>query len=304
MANSYRRRRAQTGTTAIPFLITILISMIVFGSVAYYVYGKIRQRNIELKPMKSATTSISEEDINEILFVLRPSLENRQPAVMLFRFDPVRKAEYCVGVPLDLTLTYEGREETVLECLNNRGVNNLKTALGTTLDQQIDRYIQMDSNGFQQIVQRIGNVSYLVTIRDTGLRAADTSQLLDGNQFETLLTSTHYYDEAERSSVIGFSVAALLNQCDGKRIAQNLDGIFTAVINSVTTDVTQMDYSDRRHAISFVFENAQAPAHGMSVVCDNVNGKQYVNEYFIDNLKRQFSQIAAEGEGSESEAAE
>ena len=110
MTNSYRRRKKKTGSTAIPFHITILISMIVLGSVAYYFYGKIKNKNVTLEPMKSSVTSISENDINEILFVLKPSIEGRLPAVMLFRFDPIRKQEYCVGIPLDLTMKYESRE--------------------------------------------------------------------------------------------------------------------------------------------------------------------------------------------------
>lgn len=268
--------------------------MIVLGSIAYYFYGRIKHKNVNLQPMKSAVNSISEDDINEILFVLKPTVENRKPAVMLFRFDPIRKQEYCVGIPLDLTMKYDGREETVEQCLENRGINNLKDALGITLDQKIDRYLQMDSTGFYQLVGLIGNVSYLVSIQDAGLHKSDTSEMLDSSQFETLLTSTHYFDEAERSSVIGLSVAALLNQCDGVRIADNLDGYFSAIINKVTTNITNMDYSTHSHAIKFVFGNAQAPARGMSVVCDTVNGKQYVNEYFIETMKRSFSQLTTD----------
>jgi anionic cell wall polymer biosynthesis LytR-Cps2A-Psr (LCP) family protein len=297
MANSYRRRKPKTGSTAIPFLITILISMIVLGSIAYYFYGKIKNKNVVLQPMKSAVTSISENDINEILFVLKPTAENRRPAVMLLRFDPIRKQEYCVGIPLSLTMKYDGREETVEQCLENRGISNLKDALGATLDQKIDRYLQMDSAGFYQLVGLIGNVNYLVSIQDVGLHQSDTSQLLDSSQYETLLTSKNYYSEEERASVIGLSVAALLNQCDGQRIANNLDGYFSAIINKVTTNITNMDYSNHCHAIKFVFGNAQAPARGMSVVCDPpVNGKQYVNEYFIESMKRSFSQITTEQE--------
>lgn len=293
MTNSYRRRRKKTGTTAIPFLITILISMIVLGSIAYYFYGKIKNKNVTLEPMKSSVTSISENDINEILFVLKPSIEGRLPAVMLFRFDPIRKQEYCVGIPLDLTMKYENREETVQQCLENRGINNLKNALAATLDQKIDRYIQMDSAGFQHLVGLIGNVQYLVTIRDTGLHTSDTSELLDSTQFETLLTSSHYFNEEERATVIGLSVAALLNQCDGERIATNLDGYFSSVVNKITTNITNLDYSNHAHAIRFVFSNVQAPARGMSVVCDPVNDKRYVNEYFIESMKRTFSQVTA-----------
>ena len=216
---------------------------------------------------------------------------------MLLRFDPIRKQEYCVGIPLTLTMKYDGREETVQQCLDNRGINNLKDALGAALQQKIDRYIQMDSAGFYQLVGLIGNVNYLVSIQDIGLHKSDTSTLLDSTQFETLLTSNNYYNEEERSNVIGLSVAALLNQCDGKRIADNLDGYFASIINKVTTNITNMDYSNHSHAIKFVFGNAQAPARGMSVVCDPPkDGKQYVNEYFIESMKRSFSQITTEQE--------
>lgn len=278
----------------------MLIALIVIGSIAYYFYDKFMNKEYELKPMVGTTASISDADIKSILFVLKPDDAERLPAVMLFHFDPVRKQEYCVGVPCNMEVDHEGRTMTVRECLDNNGINNLRNALAKTLDQEIDYHVQLDSAGFQKMMGLIGNVTYLVTIHDDGLRPDDTSQQLDSTQFETLLTSTHFYSEEERSTVIGFSVAALLNQCDGKRIAANIDDYFNSIINNITTNVTAMDFSQHRHAVTYVFENATAPGRGMSVLCDQKDENTLtVSPSFIETLKTTFSQQASEGVGTD-----
>lgn len=290
---AYKRRKSATGTTAIPFLITVLISMLVLGSIGYYFYNKLTVKDTELKPMQGTTTSISDDDVNEILFVLTPSSELRQPAVMLMRFDPIRKDEFCLGIPLTLVIDHEGREMTVGECFQNHGINALKNAVSKALDQEIDRYIQMDSEGFSKLIALIGNVNYVVPIRDDGLRPQSTSQVLDAAQFETLLTSKKYASEQERSAVIGLSVAALLNQCDGQRISANLDGYFSAVINAISTNITSMDYSAHRHAITYMFSNATAPAKGISLIYEQKDDQLLLTSAAIANLKVTFSQSSA-----------
>ena len=344
MSISYRRRRGpKAGSTAIPFMITVLISLLVFGGVALYFYQQLTAKSDELPPMQSATTSISDADVNAILFVLDPDDEDRQNAMMMLRFDPVRKQIVCLGIPQDLQVVHEGRAMSVGACYTDHGLDALKNAVAKALDQQIDRYIQMDDAGFEKLVNLIGNVEYIVPIKDTGLRPSETSVMLDCKQFETLLTSNRYSSEEERSTVIGLSVAQLLNQCidndkkrgssnnnnnnDNKssitldidedkpeatggakkivwksRISRNLDSYFSSVINSVTTDITAMDFSNHSHAIRYVFEYASAPARGMGVMCTLEDGAVVPNQVFVDNLKILFNQVGGSGSTSDAPA--
>ncbi|MCQ2417359.1 MAG: LCP family protein [Oscillospiraceae bacterium] len=311
----YKRRGPRAGSTAIPFMITVLISLIVFGGVALYFYNKITVKTDELPMMQSATTSISDADIKTTLFILDPDEPDRQTAIMMLRFDPVRKAMFCVGVPLDLQVSYEGRNMSVGACYTDYKPEALKTAISELLEQPIDYYIQMDSEGFQTMVNLIGNVSYVVPIKDDGLRPSEAAVLLDNKQLETLLTSNNYSSEEERSTVIGLSIAQLLNQCigddnahgngavdGGARVARNLDSYFSAVINNVTTDVTAMDFSDHRHAISYVFEYAQAPARGIGIMCSmSDEGAVVPHPVFLDNLKIMFYQSTTGSHSSKSE---
>ncbi|MBR4199661.1 MAG: LCP family protein [Oscillospiraceae bacterium] len=315
MATSKKRRRGpKAGSTAIPFMITFLISLFVFGGVGLYFYNKLTVKNNELQPMQSATTSISDADVNSILFVLDPTEDNRKDAVMMMRFDPVRKMIFCIGVPLDLKVEHENKTMSVQECYSTYGMEALKNAVSVLLDQPIDRYMKMDSEGFKKLVTLIGNVTYRIPIRDQFLKPTEAPATLDNDQFVTLLTSMNYKSEEERCNVIGNSIATLLNQCmggeeyarsrgetdGGKRVARNLDSYFSAIINDVTTDITAMDFSDHRHAISYVFEFAQAPARGMGVICDiQADGTLVPNPTFLNNLKITFYQVSVNGSGSD-----
>lgn len=319
--NRRRRRGPKAGSTAIPFMITILISLIVFGGVAFYFYNKLTSKSKELQPMQSAQTSISEDDVNSLLFVLDPDEDERKNAVMMMRFDPVRKKIFCVGVPLDLQVVYDGKSMTVDTCYVNHGMEAMKTAISELLDQPIDRYVKMDSNGFQRTVELIGNVTYRIPVRDTGLNPSrdneDMEVTLDNEQFETMLTSSNYLDEVERCSVIGNSVAQLLNQCigggevgtntretggGGTRVAQSLDKYFSIFVNAVTTDITATDFSNHRHAISYMFQYSSAPATGWGVICNyNADGTPVPAPAFLENLKITFFQHALNGSVQESE---
>ena len=291
-----RRRGPKAGSIAIPFLVTLLISLIVLGGVGYYFYGKLTENHRELQTLKSATTSISGDDVNEILFALTPTdAEHGQPAVMLLRFDPVRKQEFCIGIPVNLIIDHDGKDETVQQCLENHGVQTLRNDLGKALDQTINRYVSLNSEGFAHLLGLIGNVSYVVTIRDRDLRPSDVSQELEVTQFEQLLTSRNYNSEVERNSVIGFSVAALLNQCEGLRISKNIDSYFKTMINSVTTDITAQDFSEHRHAITYMFENTNgAAARGVTLAYDQDGDNLRLANGVTDTLKTTFSQKSAD----------
>ncbi len=308
MSNSYarrRRRRSKAGSTAIPFMITILISLLVFGGVALYFYNKLTEKTNELKVMEPATKIISAEDINTILFVLDPSDESRKNAVMLMRFDPVRKQILCIGIPLELQVHLDSRVMTVGACYENHGAASLKNAVAETIGQPVDRYIMMDSRGFATLVNIFGNPKTTIDIEDTGLTKTknEIPETLDIGKYELLLTSQKYPSEIERCTKIGLSIAQLLNDCispedarsalgtdGGSRIAGNLDKYFNTVFNSVTTDITVIDFEDHKHAISYVFQYAVSPARGYTAVCqEQEDGTLTLTDSTLNDLKMLFA---------------
>ncbi len=296
MSTYAKKKRRSSGSIAIPFLLTLLIATVVLGSVGYYFYNRIIDDDKELLPMPGATTGISEADIYEILFVLEPDSPARKTAVMLMRFDPIRKQEYYIGIPLNLQVQYEGAEMTLEQCIDNHGVSDAKDALSVLFDQKIDYYLRVDSTGFQKISSVFGNVSCLVTIHDENLKPDDVSQDLDAAQLETLLTSVNFYSEGERTAVIGQTIAQLVNQSDSKRIASNVDGYFSSVIGSVSTNISAIDFTDRRHAILYVLQQSEAPAMSYTVFGTESDGVFTMSENYPEQLKEIFMQTVFSAE--------
>lgn len=291
-----KKKRRSTGTIAIPFLITLLISTLILGSVAYYFFHRLTDDSKELLPMPGATTGISEADTYEILFVLEPDSPARQKAVMLMRFDPIRKLEYYIGIPLNLQVEHSSTKMTLEQCIDNHGVSAARDAVAKLFDQEIDFYIRMDSEGFQKVCSVFGNVSCLVSVHDEGLKPDDVAQNLDSTQLETLLTSVNFYSESERTAVIGQTIAQLINQSDSKRVASNVDGYFSAAIGAVTTDITAVDFTDRRHAIVYVLQQSQAPAMSYTVFGAEADGVFTMSESYPETLKEIFMQTSREAE--------
>ena len=304
--NSYARQRRgpKAGSTAIPFMITILISMLVFGGLAFYFYDKLTAKSRELKPMEGNTKIISEEDINTILFVLNPDAEDRKNAVMLLRFDPVRKEIYCIGIPLEMRVQLDNRLMTVGACYDNHGMIRLKDAISDTIGQPIDRYIELNSTSFRTLINIFGNPKCTVDITETGLKKSQTPTVLDISAFELLLTSNQYPNENARCTKIGLSISQLINDCitpeetrdaleaaGGERIANNLDSYFNTVINAVNTDITVLDFNNHKHAISYIFQYAKAPARAMQVSCEKQEDDSLIpTESFLTDLKIAFNQ--------------
>jgi len=246
--------------------------------------------------MPGATTGISEADTYEILFVLEPDSPARQKAVMLMRFDPIRKLEYYIGIPLNLQVDHSSTKMTLEQCIDNHGVSAARDAVAKLFDQEIDFYIRMDSEGFQKVCSVFGNVSCLVSVHDEGLKPDDVAQNLDSTQLETLLTSVNFYSESERTAVIGQTIAQLINQSDSKRVASNVDGYFSAAIGAVTTDITAVDFTDRRHAIVYVLQQSQAPAMSYTVFGAEADGVFTMSESYPETLKEIFMQTSREAE--------
>lgn len=290
---SKRRRKKKIGTIAIPFLITILISALVVGGIARYFYQKMTAINLELEELPAATASITEDDINTILFVLEPDDALRNTAMALLHFDPVRKFAYCIGVPINMKVTENDKQMTAEQCFENYGGSALAAALSKELDQEIPRYISMHSVGFQTLAGFFGNATVQISISDYGLEPKDVSQNIDNQQLETLLTSNKFYNESERNTVIGIAMASLINNGNPKRLVDNLESYFDQIVNcqDISTDITTSDFTSHTYAIKFLFQNAISPARYFGLVgTENEQGMFVLQDGFTDAMKMAFSQ--------------
>lgn len=287
----FRRRKRKIGTVAIPFLLTILIATAVFGSIARYYYKRLTKSEYSLETMPAATESITENDVNNLLFIFTPDDSVRKMVVMLLHFDPIRRTEHCIGIPINMLISHNDKQITVEQCAKTYDPTTLCESLSATLGQTIDRYVCMDSEGFQKIVSIFGTATVMVTISDYGLYPKDVSQNIDTEQLETLITSNKFYNESERTATIGSAISSLINHGNFERISNNLDSYFNTFLSATTTNVAASDFADHKHAISFMFQKTIIfPAKTLTLAgVENERGEFVLHEGFPAALDTAFN---------------
>lgn len=148
----------------------------------------------------------SEEDADSFGVVDSPP---RADTILLARIDPVAKSAALVSFPRDLYVDIAGDEG--FDRINTAFGNGPRTLIRTirdTFDVPIDHYVQVDFEGFQELIDAVGGIEVWLSypVRDwgrpapgeplrnlSGLDITDTGcVLLDGAQALSYVRSRHF----------------------------------------------------------------------------------------------------------------
>jgi len=158
--------------------------------------------------------------------------------------------------PHEGTALGEGRSELSLEqALREGGPKGLKAAVEALIEEEIDRYIASDDNGFVSAVNLMGSVVVQVpqSIRYRGaeftLTLAEGSQRLQGDM---LLRYFRYFGTLEEGGTLaqGELLARVLETyLTLPADAQLLESRLNTLMNILQTDVTVNDFYTRRELL-------------------------------------------------------
>jgi LCP family protein required for cell wall assembly len=121
----------------------------------------------------------------------------RTDSIMVVRVVPAERRVQVVSIPRDVwvPIAGAGREGRINEALGEGGPATLVGTVEAALDIPIDRYLQVDFDGFRELVDAAGGVRLDVThpMRDatTGLDLTPGCQTFDGRDALALVRSRH-----------------------------------------------------------------------------------------------------------------
>ncbi len=299
------KKKKKTGSVAIPFLITFLVSLVIIGGAAMFIYDKIDNDESSLLSMANEVGTLSTEDDHTILLVLDMSdtitsssedyqedeeysddysydeeteydeygnpIENdeddedyedyepskqyvHQPyTFMVLRSRPIDKKMTFIGIPSDMLIGEANRQAQ--DVYLDNGVVALRNGIEYTLDIQIDRYMQFGTESFKKLCNILGGVNFPVPKGVEGIDYTGEEQYLSAEQVEAIFSCGSLSGgEPQRISTACSLAAAMMNQTSGERIAGNLDNSFNAMVNVAKTDISAIDYNDRKYAVKFMLK--------------------------------------------------
>ena len=289
-------KKKKSGSIAIPFLLTFLISLIIIGGIAMIIYDKIDSDSSSLLTMTNEAGTLSDSDSHTILLVLdlsdsiddtndeedeyssdeessdEESSEDEETydweepdddtdkkaktepyTFMIMRSMPAHKQIVFIGLPENMLAGEQNKSLT--EIYESGGGAELKSAAEFSLEIPVDRYMVFNSKSFQKLCNIMGGVNFAVPGNIEGIKKSDGLQYLSPDQIEKIISYGGFGGgEGQRISTAASLVTAMTNQTSGTRIADNLDNTFETMVNSTDTDISALDYQQKKYAIKFLMK--------------------------------------------------
>ena len=283
--------KRKSGSIAVPFLATIFIGLIVIGGIAagLYKYLGFGQEKKPSEPIPRTSGMVTDSDNHTVLLVLDVPERKAPPTFILMRSRPVKKELVFIGIPSNAIALVDGSQESLMVSYNSGGAAAAKDFVEKVFDIQVDRYMKFDSAAFRKISDIFGGVTYAVNADIAGFKNDGTQQYLNSEQVEMFVTYMMFQGgEYERSLIAADVLKSMVNQADGKRIADSFDNNFNTVINMVESDVTAADYKEHKTAIKNMFEFGTSIAVALSVDGTNAGEDFIPSSGFIENVKDQY----------------
>ena len=345
-----KKKKKKSGSIAIPFLLTFLISLIVIGGIAMIIYDKIDKDDSSLLTMVNEAGTLSEEDNHTVMLILDLSdsvdipdessednedyqddeyyeddetydreetgedIEEVYPEPYTFivmRSTPVDKQILFMGIPSNMLVGSDNKRAE--DVYVSSGAAGISQSIEYTLGIEIDRYAVFDSESFKKACNILGGVSYAVPKGIAGVPESDSEQYLSPEQIEKIISYGGYSGgEIQRISTASAIVTAMMNQTSGVRIAENLDNTFETLINMIKSDISAIDYNDKKYAIKFMLkysdpsdsESRSTRAKFITPYGNEAESNFVADNYFAEDIKIYFDETKTDDNNSNAESQE
>ncbi len=277
MKNVKKVKSVKRKTIAIPFLITILISLILIGIPVMKFYEKVVEKdkikNFEIK--EEDEYKAKPEDDATILFILDTNDTSDKNTYLLLRTLVDKKQFVVVTLANDTIVDYKNNKSTVDNLYYNGGVPAIKTAISESLNIEIDKYIKLNDESFIKICDILGGVTYYIP---EGIKNFNVGmQYLSSEKIMTFLSYKNMQEDQRVFAVNGL-VSEMLKQTIGERLAEILKDSFFKLIDIMETDISSIDFNNGKDAVAHVFKNDD-----YNVYFREVKGERDVNGFNVDN---------------------
>lgn len=285
--------KRKSGHIAVPFLITIFIGLIIVGGCAYgvYRYFGLGDKEEITEPIPRSIDEVTSEDNHTMLLVLDVPEKRCPPTFVLMHSMPLKKEIVFIGIPSNTIALVDDKQMSIGGCYESGGPASAEEFVTKVFGIEIDKYMKFNADAAKKIYDIFGDVTYPVNADIAGFQNDGSSQLLNSDQALTFVTYTMFKDgESERAFTAATFLSSMVNQTDGKYLADNMDNNFGIIINMIESDVTSADYKDHKAALKHMFENGKSISSAVSLD-GTISGDDFIpSEKFIGDLKEKFAE--------------
>lgn len=261
--------KKKNGRIAVPYLLTIFIGLILVGGAAIFIYSyfELGKEDGLKEPIARASLSATYEDSHTILYILdMPEEEKSSSTFIMMRSVPKEKKLLFVGVPSNSIAVIDDKQTSLKQTYERGGADAAVTFTEQVFGVDIDRYMIFNEEAFLKLCDIAGGVSYAINEDIPGIEQTYNEQYLSGNKILKVITYPLFSGgEEQRAYTASSLISAMINQADGKRLSDNLDSSFNSIVNLTNTNITAVDYKNKKRASNICLKTALlSPASDLS----------------------------------------
>jgi anionic cell wall polymer biosynthesis LytR-Cps2A-Psr (LCP) family protein len=172
--------------------------------------------------------------------------------------------------PADTAVLNAGKAEGLADVYRFGGAGYVRDRLALALATPIDRYVLVPEQAFLACASAIGTVEFELAEPVTVTRAGVTQtlspgkQLLDGQKAADIIGG-YPGGELSRCRTTGELAAAIIDQRRDICVSVAFESVFEKLINLINTDVSTLDFHDRRDAAEYMAKLPNGIATPISV---------------------------------------
>lgn len=284
-----RRKKKKVGSIALPYLVTIFIGILLVGGGTFLFLRYLGLLGAEKElpePTPRQITTTTYADNHTILFILdEPENPETSSTFLLMRSIPKEKKLVFVGIPSNTIALVGDTQQSIKTAYEKGGASAAVEFTDYVFGIKTDRYMKLDSAALVKLCDILGGVTYPVSEDIAGFNGDGSDQYLNSSQIEKLITYSFFSGgEEERAYIVSSLVSAMMNQADGKRIADNLDNSFNTMVNLADTNITAVDYKKHKVAIKSMLEYGRTIGsfyimEGSAAYDDYIASETFLNDF-------------------------
>ena len=213
--------------------------------------------NAQEVPISSPSlTAAREEDALTVLIMGRKDEQSVSNTYLLVRFDPAQGRIPVLCLPPQTMVVKPQGDSTPISLSQAYSFGGQALAvqgLENTLGIEIDRYAVVEVQPFVEIASMFGPIQYLLghnlsfQDEERSIQLSKGMQLVDGQKAVDIVTYPLYPGgDRTRAEITGALAVQIINTHLSLISSPTADSLFKGVINRISTDITYLDFEQRR----------------------------------------------------------
>ncbi len=267
------KKKKSNYSTPVIFFVTLIISLVVFGLIAYFILDfVVFNDKAAIKPKTDVLWYTPDKSDNQTVLIIGQNGGELEYICIMY-YNVCQKSIVFIPVPLNSSAQVNTTKGKLSDFYSQSNPKQLCKAVENMFDIPVQRYIQMTPEMLTSFTNQMGHINFELlcdlhckntsTNEITDLKRSDESRMFTGADLRKIMIYPDYPDGIINNMYYqGLIPSELLNNffSHSDDAMTCLDNMYKSIIKDSDTNITEYDFYSKKNSIKYILENTKKPA--------------------------------------------